>query len=60
MFRLCFGEEANRSIYKAYYIKLEPTYVNNILHIPKYRYQIGIGHFLPKNIIIGSIAKKGY
>ena len=46
-FCLCFGEKAKKSIYKAYYIKLEPVFVNNI-YIPKYRYRIGIGHFLPK------------
>ena len=44
---LCFGEKVKKSIYKAYYIKLEPVFVNNI-YIPKYRYQIGISHFLPK------------
>ena len=40
-------KKAKKSIYKAYYIKLEPVFVNNI-YIPKYQYRIGITHFLPK------------
>ena len=57
-FHLCFGEEANRSIYKAYCIKLVP-FVSNI-YVPKYWYRFGISHFYLKSISIRSVAKQWY
>ena len=46
----CFNSVSTKRLidpFITYYITLEPIFVNNIC-ISKCRYQIGIGHFLPK------------